>query len=354
MTGRDVKAFQRALNQRYATWKIDKRVREDGRYEAKTKRAAHQVAYGLGIAGKDDVGPLTPGLRALIRNPSRSHRAAARPGAAPPSLAAQAARAACGCHARHAGSPAHGLGGRDPRPRRPLRADHRQRSSEVGRAGVAGLRRDREGDALHQRVRARHGRQPRQEPTPAGARPRGHGGAIPEVPRAPQARPGQPGRRADAAHEPRACRTVPTSWAAAGGPTGTSGSASSSSRRTSNASAARRGSRRTTALRATPTPPRSWRSKSAGASGCASGPRRAAGRRRRAASGSPTRRCAATTSRPSNACSTSASRHGRSTSASTWTAATGRRPSARHARPRTGSASRTPTSSDPSHPRSAP
>ncbi len=70
MTGRDVKAFQSALNQRYATWRIEKRVREDGRYEAKTKRAAHQVAYGLGIAGKDDVGPLTPGLRALIRNPS--------------------------------------------------------------------------------------------------------------------------------------------------------------------------------------------------------------------------------------------------------------------------------------------
>ena len=71
MSGRDVKTFQRALNERYATWKIDKRVREDGRYEAKTKRAAHQVAYGLGIEGKDDVGPLTPGLRALIRNPSR-------------------------------------------------------------------------------------------------------------------------------------------------------------------------------------------------------------------------------------------------------------------------------------------
>ena len=71
MTGRDVKAFQRVLNERYATWRIDKRVREDGRYEAKTKRAAHQVAYGLGIEGKDDVGPLTPGLRALIRNPSR-------------------------------------------------------------------------------------------------------------------------------------------------------------------------------------------------------------------------------------------------------------------------------------------
>ena len=71
MTGRDVKAFQRALNQRYASWKVDKRVREDGRYEARTKRAGHQVAYGLGIAGKDDVGPLTPGLRALIRNPSR-------------------------------------------------------------------------------------------------------------------------------------------------------------------------------------------------------------------------------------------------------------------------------------------
>ena len=71
MTGRDVKALQRTLNQRYTTWKIDKRVHEDGRYDPKTKRAAHQVAYGLGIAAKDDVGPLTPGLRALIRNPSR-------------------------------------------------------------------------------------------------------------------------------------------------------------------------------------------------------------------------------------------------------------------------------------------
>ncbi len=71
MTGRDVKAFQRALNQRYASWNVDKHVREDGRYEAGTKRAGHQVAYGLGIAGKDDVGPLTPALRALIRNPSR-------------------------------------------------------------------------------------------------------------------------------------------------------------------------------------------------------------------------------------------------------------------------------------------
>ena len=133
MAGRDVKRFQRVLNERYATWRIDKRVREDGRYEAKTKRAAHQVAYGLGIEGKDDVGPLTPGLRALIRNPSRRtaqqlDRARRRrpwlrklrerhAGATPGWPRAAGARA----------------GGRDPRQRRPLRADHR-RARPGGRA----------------------------------------------------------------------------------------------------------------------------------------------------------------------------------------------------------------------------
>ena len=205
MTGRDVKAFQRLLNQRFATWKIDKRVREDGRYDPKTKHAAHQVAYGLGIAAKDDVGPLTPGLRALIRNPSRrTAQQLDRAQRRRPWLRKLREQHAGATPVVAAGSPAHGLaaaihahGGRYGR-------DHRQRSPAVGRARGAGLRRDRDGDALHQRVRARRGRQPGQEPTPAGARPRGHGGALPEVPRAPQARRGQPGRRADAAHGPRA------------------------------------------------------------------------------------------------------------------------------------------------------
>jgi len=71
MSGSDVRHFQRALNARFAHWKIDSHISEDGVYAATTRHAARQVLLGLGIAPGDYEQGITPQLRSKIRNPSR-------------------------------------------------------------------------------------------------------------------------------------------------------------------------------------------------------------------------------------------------------------------------------------------
>lgn len=71
MRGADVAAFQRLLNERFARWDIDKRIDVDGEYGPMTRRAARQVAYGLGIAGAELAHGITPQLRTKLRAPSR-------------------------------------------------------------------------------------------------------------------------------------------------------------------------------------------------------------------------------------------------------------------------------------------
>jgi len=71
MRGRDVAAFQKLLNERFALWDIDKRVDTDGEYGPITRRAARQVVYGLGISGTELAHGVTPQLRAKLRTPSR-------------------------------------------------------------------------------------------------------------------------------------------------------------------------------------------------------------------------------------------------------------------------------------------
>jgi hypothetical protein len=71
MTGRDVLAFQRLLNERFERWGIDKRIDADGEYGMLTRRAARQVAYGLGVSAKESARGITPELRSRLRTPSR-------------------------------------------------------------------------------------------------------------------------------------------------------------------------------------------------------------------------------------------------------------------------------------------
>jgi murein DD-endopeptidase MepM/ murein hydrolase activator NlpD len=71
MKGTDVEHFQRALNLRFVHWGVHKHVAENGEYDAGTRLAAHQAAFGLGIeTGAYDHG-MTPEVRDLIRTPSR-------------------------------------------------------------------------------------------------------------------------------------------------------------------------------------------------------------------------------------------------------------------------------------------
>ena len=71
MRGPDVAAFQRLLNERFACWGIGKRIDVDGEYGSITRRAARQVAYGLGISGTELAHGITPELRTKLRAPSR-------------------------------------------------------------------------------------------------------------------------------------------------------------------------------------------------------------------------------------------------------------------------------------------
>ena len=71
MKGTDVAHFQRALNVRLARWGVHKRIAESGEYDAQTRLAAHQVAYGLGIETAAFKRGITPAVRALIHAPSQ-------------------------------------------------------------------------------------------------------------------------------------------------------------------------------------------------------------------------------------------------------------------------------------------
>jgi murein DD-endopeptidase MepM/ murein hydrolase activator NlpD len=70
MKGTDVAHFQRELNLRLARWGVHKRIAESGEYDAPTRLAAHQVAYGLGIETGAFKHGITPAVRALIHAPS--------------------------------------------------------------------------------------------------------------------------------------------------------------------------------------------------------------------------------------------------------------------------------------------
>jgi hypothetical protein len=74
MHGKDVAAFQQLLNARFKGWDIDKRIDVDGEYGSITRRAARQVAYGLGISGTELAHGITPELRTKLRAPSRRSR----------------------------------------------------------------------------------------------------------------------------------------------------------------------------------------------------------------------------------------------------------------------------------------
>ena len=71
MKGTDVAHFQRELNVRLARWGVHKRIAESGTYDAQTRLAAHQVAYGLGIETAAFKRGITPAVRELIHAPSR-------------------------------------------------------------------------------------------------------------------------------------------------------------------------------------------------------------------------------------------------------------------------------------------
>jgi hypothetical protein len=70
MRGRDIAAFQRLLNERFAAWNVDKRIDVDGEYGPMTRRAARQAVYALGISGTELAHGVTPELRTKLRRPS--------------------------------------------------------------------------------------------------------------------------------------------------------------------------------------------------------------------------------------------------------------------------------------------
>src|SRR5215217_998702 len=70
MTGPDVRDFQRALNKRFAAWKINRSVVEDGDYGTETRTAARHVCRGLGIKVEAAMRHgATPELRRKIDDP---------------------------------------------------------------------------------------------------------------------------------------------------------------------------------------------------------------------------------------------------------------------------------------------
>ena len=71
MTGSDVAAFQRLLNKRLELWKVPAAIAEDGEFGPATRRAARQVARGLGLASAECEHGITFAVRILIRHPSR-------------------------------------------------------------------------------------------------------------------------------------------------------------------------------------------------------------------------------------------------------------------------------------------
>jgi hypothetical protein len=72
ITGPDVHDFQRALNRRFAAWKIERRVVLDSDYGKDTREAARQVCQGLGIDHEEAMRHgVPPELRSKIRDPTR-------------------------------------------------------------------------------------------------------------------------------------------------------------------------------------------------------------------------------------------------------------------------------------------
>jgi tellurite resistance protein len=71
MEGSDVKQLQRAINRRYADWKVSKRIGVDGKFGSDTRRAAAEVAFGLGIARAAFDKGFSPAVRRLIADPSK-------------------------------------------------------------------------------------------------------------------------------------------------------------------------------------------------------------------------------------------------------------------------------------------
>ena len=71
MTGDDVKAFQRMLNRRFEAWHVPRRLGEDGELGPETRKAARQIAYGLGLAEAEYEHGFSPAVRTLMREPSR-------------------------------------------------------------------------------------------------------------------------------------------------------------------------------------------------------------------------------------------------------------------------------------------
>jgi hypothetical protein len=71
MTGDDIRAFQRVINERYRRWGVGKRIEEDGEYGSVTRLAARQVCHGLGLAKADYPGGITPEMRIRVRTPSK-------------------------------------------------------------------------------------------------------------------------------------------------------------------------------------------------------------------------------------------------------------------------------------------
>jgi hypothetical protein len=71
MTGSDVAAFQRLLNKRLELWKVPATIAEDGEFGPLTRRAARQVAHGLGLASAEYEHGITLAVRILIRHPNR-------------------------------------------------------------------------------------------------------------------------------------------------------------------------------------------------------------------------------------------------------------------------------------------
>ena len=75
MKGKDIRAFQRVINERLKRWGVDTRVEVDGEYGTFTRRAARQVAFGLGLAEKDYKHGFTPEVREKLRDPSKRTQA---------------------------------------------------------------------------------------------------------------------------------------------------------------------------------------------------------------------------------------------------------------------------------------
>jgi hypothetical protein len=69
--GDDVMDFQRLLNRRFRDWKVPDTLGEDGEFGPETRRAARQVAHGLGLAAAEYEHGITPAVRVLIRHPDR-------------------------------------------------------------------------------------------------------------------------------------------------------------------------------------------------------------------------------------------------------------------------------------------